>query len=214
MKNKDNIIFYFKTAAVLTIIASLTALLLAVVNGFTAGRIAENLRIETNNAITELFTDGKSFEKLDTEFSLPITDIWRVIDTDGQNLGYCLFVTVKGFKEEINLVVGADTTGQCIGIKILSSAETAGLGSLINETDYTSQYIGKVTGMTLNNEIDAIAGATISSRALLEGVNAALAAEIFKSKNTAETTQEETANSEKSNETERGISDGQTTDQP
>lgn len=214
MKNKDNIIFYFKTAAVLAIIASLTALMLAFVNGFTSDRIAENIRIQTDNAITELFTEGKSFEKLDTEFSLPVTGIWRVSDTDGQNLGYCLFVTVKGFKEEINFVVGADTAGQCIGIKILSSAETAGLGSLINETGYISQYIGKVTGMTLNNEIDAIAGATISSRALLEGVNAALAADIFASENTAGTTQEETADSAGSNETERGISDGQTTDQP
>lgn len=214
MKNKDNIIFYIKTAAVLTIIASLTALMLAVVNGFTANRIAENLRIETNNAITELFTDGKSFEEVEADFSLPITDIWRVTDTDGQNLGYCVFVTVKGFKEEIDFVVGADTTGRCVGIKILSSAETAGLGSLINEPDYISQYIGKVTGMTLNNDIDAISGATISSRALLDGVNTALAAEIFKSKNTAETTQGETANSEESNETEGSISDGQTTDQP
>lgn len=214
MKNKDNIIFYIKTAAVLTIIASLTALMLAVVNGFTANRIAENLRIETNNAITELFTDGKSFEEVEADFSLPITDIWRVTDTDGQNLGYCVFVTVKGFKEEIDFVVGADTTGRCVGIKILSSAETAGLGSLINEPDYISQYIGKVTGMTLNNDIDAISGATISSRALLDGVNTALAAKIFKSKNTAETTQGETANSEESNETEGSISDGQTTDQP
>ncbi len=214
MKNKDNILFYFKTAAVLTIIASLTALMLAFVNEFTADRIAENLRTETNNAISELFAEGKSFEKLDTDFSLPITDIWRVIDTDGQDLGYCLFVTVKGFKEEISFVVGSDLAGQCIGIKILSSAETQGLGSRINETDYISQYLGKVTGLTLNNEIDAIAGATISSRALLEGVNAALAADIFKEENTAETTQEETAGSEESNETEGGISDGQTTDQP
>ncbi len=211
MKN-NNIVFYFKTAAVLTVIASLTALMLSVVNGFTADRIAENLRIDTNNAIGEIFTEGKTFEKIDAEYTLPVTDIWRVADTGGQNIGYCVFVTVKGFKEEIKFVVGADTAGQCIGIKILSSSETAGLGSLINDAGYTAQYIGKAAGMTLNNEIDAISGATISSRALLEGVNAALASDIIKSEKTSAVSQDTAANGDETDGTEGGASDGQVTE--
>lgn len=213
MKN-NNIAFYFKTAAVLTVIASLTALMLAVVNGFTADRIAENLRTATNDAIAEIFTEGKTFEKIDSEYTLPVTDIWLVAGNDGKNIGYCIFVTVKGFKENIDFVVGADTAGKCIGIKIIASAETAGLGSLISDAGYTAQYIGKAAGMTLNNEIDAISGATISSRALLEGVNAALASDIIKSGNTSAVPQDTAANGNETDGTEGGASDGQVTEQP
>lgn len=206
--NKDNYKIYVKTAVVLALIASMTALMLAVVNGFTSERIKENFRLETNNAISELFADGKTFEKLDTEFKLPITEVWSVGGDEGHNLGYCLFVEVKGFKEEIVFVVGADTTGRCIGVKVLTSAETAGLGSLIIESDYLSQYIGKYKDLTLNNDIDAVTGATISSRALLEGVNAALAADIFE----PATTREETTAAQEAGDTEGGIFDEQVTD--
>lgn len=208
MEDKQNFIIYLKTAFILALIVSLTALMLAVVNGFTSKRIDENFRIETNNAISDLFTAGKTFEKIDADFRLPITEIWSVGGDEGQTLGYCMFVEVKGFKEEIIFVVGADTTGQCVGIKVLSSAETAGYGSIIAEPDYLYQYIGKYKGLTLNNDIDAVTGATISSRALLEGVNAALAASVFK----PITAQEEAMTAEETSDTEGGISDEQATD--
>lgn len=207
MKNKENLIFYFKTAAVLTIIASLTALMLAFVNALTADRIAENMKIKTNEAITNLFAEGKTFEKIEVEYKLPVTDIWSVNGEDGRNIGYCVFVTVIGFKEKIEIVVGADPAGKCVGIKILTSSETAGLGSLINEPDYMSQYIGKTKGMELNNEIDVISGATISSRAVLDGVNAALAVNIFDQ--VSETAMNETENNVEDDGTEGVVSDGQ-----
>lgn len=194
MQKQNNIKFYLKTTAILTIIVSLTALLMAVVNGLTAGKIEENMRAAIENAITELFPGSANYEKLDAEFKLPVTDIWRVDD------GYCIFATVKGFKEDINIIVGADATGKCIGVKILSFAETQGLGSLIGEADYLSQYFGKTAGMILNHDIDAVTGATISSRALLEGVNAALAVDIFNTTETADVTAAETEEGETSNE--------------
>jgi electron transport complex protein RnfG len=221
MLNKDNIKFYLKTAAVLTIIASITALMMAVVNGLTAGRIADNLRADTETAMADLFPDAGSFEKLDISLTLPVTDVWRVAGNGNQTSGYCIFATVKGFKEEIDIIVGADTAGKCVGVKILSFAETRGLGSRISEAGYLEQYIGKVSGMTINHDVDAVAGATISSRALLEGVNAALSADKFGAADTAQTadsteavTKETAAITEETTAAEGGVSDEQVTNQP
>lgn len=212
MQNKDNIKFYLKTAAVLTIIASMTALMMAVVNWLTAGRIAENLRTDTETAIADLFPGAESFEKLDIDLTLPVYDVWRVGGDGNQTSGYCIFAVVKGFKEEIDMIVGADTAGQCIGVKILSFSETRGLGSRISEAGYLEQYIGKAAGMTLDRDIDAVAGATISSRALLKGVNAALAVNIFGAVDT--TTKETAAITGETTGAEGGVSDEQVTVQP
>ncbi|MCI8388536.1 MAG: FMN-binding protein, partial [Clostridiales bacterium] len=64
--------------------------------------------------------------------------------------------------------------GQLAGIKIVSHAETPGLGSRVNDNEYLSQYNGLSGKLTISKDVDAISGSTISSKAVLAGVNSAL----------------------------------------
>lgn len=97
--------------------------------------------------------------------------------------GYVITVTSKeGYGGDIQFTVGFDMNGKVTGISMLSISETAGLGMKAKEKDFLDGYVGKsggnfavnkdnVTGAT--NEIDAISGATITTRAVTKGVNVA-----------------------------------------
>lgn len=63
-----------------------------------------------------------------------------------------------------------------MGVEIVSLSETPGLGARVNNAEYLRQYVGKGSGLTIGKEISAISGATISSKAVLTGVNTAVAA--------------------------------------
>ncbi|NLD22260.1 MAG: FMN-binding protein [Bacteroidales bacterium] len=94
-------------------------------------------------------------------------------------------VTVKGYGGDINMTVGVDIKGHITGVKIGSHNETPGLGAKASEPEFISQF-GEVTindklvivkqNKKAANEIQAISGATISTKAVTEGVSAALSA--------------------------------------
>lgn len=177
---KNNTKSLLKIAAILLVISSVTALLLATINYFTKDIIAENTYNERKSAIIELFPSSETFTTLDIDgLKLPVTEVWNVMDSNGGVSGYCIFVTVSGFKENIDIIVGTTVSGECLGIKIISQAETPGLGSKISDTDYLAQYVGEKSNIKFKIDIDAVAGATISSRAVYNGVEAALTLPIF-----------------------------------
>ncbi|MDO8970039.1 MAG: FMN-binding protein, partial [Saprospiraceae bacterium] len=104
-------------------------------------------------------------------------------------LGWCLPLSGKGYGGSIRLLAGVDRQGGITGIKVLEHAETPGLGSKINEVEYKQtepkflqQFIGKkanalvlVKGATADG-IQAITGATISSRAVVTAVHSGVEA--------------------------------------
>ena len=94
-------------------------------------------------------------------------------------IGYCLKVTGSGYGGYIRIIVGIDTGGVIKGVRILEHQETPGLGSKINETRqgdnepyFLRQFNGK-NAMTVKvkSGIDAITGATISSKAVTDAIN-------------------------------------------
>ena len=79
-------------------------------------------------------------------------------------------------------MTGVDIDGKVTGVNILSHSETAGLGAKAAETSFRDKFVGLVNGITVSkdkageNSIDAITGATITSRAVVNAVNAAIEA--------------------------------------
>lgn len=88
--------------------------------------------------------------------------------SNGGIVGGVAKITTKGYGGDIELIVGLDSDKRITGIKILSHSETPGLGEKATKNGYLSQFIGKSN--TNLNSVRFITGATISSRAISNGV--------------------------------------------
>ena len=99
--------------------------------------------------------------------------MYEVLEGD-RVVGYCVELASPGFGGDISMTVGFEADGRILGVSIVSLSETPGLGSRVQEAAYLDQYRGQSGPLTLGEDIDAIAGATISSRAVTDGVNRAV----------------------------------------
>lgn len=162
--------------------------ILGVVNAVTKDKIAE-IEAETRAAaMREVLPDAETFtdvsdalsEKFKTENT--ITGIFSATASDGADAGYAVMVAPRGFGGEIVMIVGIGTDGAVTGVVITEMSETAGLGTKANDPAFLSQYAGKsgslsvVKGEAGENQISAITGATVTSRAVTTGVLAAMKA--------------------------------------
>lgn len=104
-------------------------------------------------------------------------------DADGNVVGYAIGVTsAEGFKGDITISVGFAPDGTINGISFTEIGETAGLGMVCAEDSFKGQYAGintdafvlKKGDASAENEINAVSGATISSTAVTNAVNAAI----------------------------------------
>ncbi len=98
----------------------------------------------------------------------------------GSTIGYALKIVASGSQGNIEMMVGVDTEGTVTGVSIVNNSETAGIGSKVmaNENGVLDQFIGKSAAdgaLTVGVNVDAITGATVSTRGVTTGVNAALA---------------------------------------
>lgn len=94
--------------------------------------------------------------------------------------GWVVQVTpATSFSGTLSVMVGVDMEGKCTGVSIVATGETSGLGSNASKPAFKDQFIGKSGTLAVSKdggEIDAITGATITSRGVTESVNSALAA--------------------------------------
>ena len=162
--------YLFKLVAVLTLICTCVALLLAVVNSITADKIAENAANEQQKAILAIFPEGDET----TEYINEAGDTAYIVYRDGAPIGYCVNSAGSGFGGDVNVMVGMDLTGAVCGLKIVSMSETPGIGTKVQSDSFLSQFVGQ----SGSAEADIISGATFSSRAVSEAVDKALAVEI------------------------------------
>ena len=116
--------------------------------------------------------------------AVEVNEVVKAFDSDKKELGYIITVTDKeGYGGNIKMTVGIDTEGTITGLELLEISETAGLGMKATEKSFREQYVGikadKVEyvkgGKTAANEIDAISSATITTKAVTDGVNGAIA---------------------------------------
>lgn len=181
-KNSDII----KPVTVLSVICLIISLALAVTNLVTADRIAEMDKKNSEEAMAALLPSAK-YDEVDLDAVLPDTSSFSpdgaqlFIAQDGDTVnGYIVINSVKGYGGDIKVMTAISTDKKIIGVNILSASdETPGLGQNVTKENFYSQFVGKSENITLvksgavpeNNEIDAVAGATISSTAVKNCIN-------------------------------------------
>ena len=165
---------------VLFVITAVTALLLGLVNYITADTIAANTKKKTDTAMSAVL-EADSYTAADgySDPSGLVTAVYTALAADGSELGHVVEVAPMGFGGAISMVVGIDAEGKVSGVSIVKMTETSGLGANAKNTSFREQYVGKSGTLAVSKdggEIEALTGATITSRAVTNGVNAALAA--------------------------------------
>ncbi len=160
----------------LFLITAVAALVLALVDALTADVIAQRAEAERQAAMASVVPGADVFSELYSEDETidGITGAY-----DGTRFkGYCVEVSPNGFGGAIRLMVGVDAGGSVTGVAILDHSETAGLGARADSPDFLNQYIDKsgTIDLTGSNAIDALTGATVTSKAVTSGVNTALTA--------------------------------------
>ncbi len=188
MKNL-NAKFVLKVAGTLTAISLVVAALLGVVNSVTADRIAELNFAATKAALAAVTPEGSDFETLTPpdaavaaakEQGGKLTELYKV-----STGGYACKVETSGSQGTIVMIVGVDAEGKISGISIVENAETSGIGSKVMDNmpnaagvPVLDQFIGLSGAGTLEvgKNITAVTGATVSSKGVTAGANAALAA--------------------------------------
>ena len=158
---------------VLTVICIVAAALLAATNLMTKDVIAENANRAKYETLAKLMPSARDFEEQ------PESGIIIGKDEAGNPVGYSLAAVTQGFGGEVETTVAAMPDGTISGISVGGSnfAETAGLGAKAKEPEFQAQFAGKTAPVALTKdggEIDALSGATITSRAVIKGVNQAM----------------------------------------
>lgn len=173
LDTSSGFLYYLRVAGTLTAICACLAVMLAFVNYITSQKIADNNRKIAEAAIGDLFADFDSSEMINKEFLPPVISVTEV-KRGSATIGYCVITSTKGFGGDISLAVGVKPDGTAAGVKVLSMSETPGLGTRTGEDSFLSQFKGKTSDISLGSNISAVAGATISSKAVFAGVKAAL----------------------------------------
>ena len=174
MENKITPKYLIRIGGRLLLIAALTALMLAFVYQLTAEKIAANAEKEMYDTVQNIFGEGVENEEILGDYGAEVRNVYKVTKS-GDLLGYTVKVVTLGFKGDIEMIVALNPDMTCKSVSVISCNETPGLGSKAADNSFLDQFAGKSGTLAVKKDIDAVAGATISSKAVTEGVNAALA---------------------------------------
>ena len=184
--------FILRVAGTLTAICLVVAALLGVVNGVTEEKIEAINLANTEASLKAVATAADEFAAIDLTDAMTaaasangakLTEAYEVRE-GGASAGYAFKVVASGSQGNIEMIVGADADGLVSGVSIVSNKETSGIGSKVMEnnalpsgTGVLDQFIGMsgAGSLAVGKNVDAISGATVSSKGVTKGVNAALA---------------------------------------
>ncbi len=175
---------------VLTVVATcaIAATGLSFTHAATADRIAEQERRAVRRALTEVLGSSESAVEVESvdesvlsriasaDPATPVEAVFRMSDLDGEMLGWGIAVAPRGYGGPVRMIVGLDSAGSVTGVKVVSHRETPGLGDKVVESrDHLAGYAGidSSDAERAVKEIDAVTGATKSSRSVRDGVLAA-----------------------------------------
>ncbi len=179
MKKENTVQYILRLTFTLLAICAVVAAALAGANAITKDKIAENKARKTAEALQQVLEGATEFKEI--SFTDETGMVSKVYEAEG--FGYAVEVMPSGFGGEITMMVGVGLDGKVTGISIISHAETPGLGAVAaagtdKGTSFREQFKGLMSGITIgdgeDNQVDSLAGATISSQAIVQGVNAAL----------------------------------------
>lgn len=186
--------FILKVAGTLTVISLVVAALLGFVNSITADKIAEidaeNTRIAMSAVAPEGSEFGDKIEVTDDMVAAAATQSGKILElypvtNGGAEAGYVMKISASGSQGTIVMMVGVDANKAITGISVVSHAETSGIGTKVvgNEPNTAGvpvldqfQGMSGAGSLVVGKTITAISGATVSTKGITMGANAALAA--------------------------------------
>jgi electron transport complex protein RnfG len=169
-----------KPVFALVIVTVVAAVLLGFVHDITLKSITAQNELSEAVAIASIFeNENITSREINIQEGLPVKRVQEVM-SGSELVGYIFHTSPIGYAGEMNLMVGIDSTGVIRGVKVLQHTETPGLGNEAVAPAFTNQFKGKSSGLVItrsdpiDNEIQAVSGATITSSAIVDGVNEAL----------------------------------------
>ena len=186
--------FILKVAGTLTVISLVVAAMLGLVNSITADKIAEidaeNTRISMSAVAPEGSEFGDKMELTETAVAAAAAQGGKLMEmypvtNGGAEAGYVLKISASGSQGSIVMMVGVDANKAITGISVVSHAETSGIGTKVVGNALNAagepvldQFIGLsgAGSLVVGSNITPITGATVSTKGITTGANAALAA--------------------------------------
>jgi electron transport complex protein RnfG len=169
MKKGSLLGYILRLSLTLFVIAALVALALAGVNAITKPRIQALREEKTQQAIEKVLPGGGEEMTLSGDNGI-------VKAAYASEKGYAVLVEPTGFGGAISMMVGVDKNGAVLGVSIISHAETPSLGAVAaDKTSAGESFRNQFVGQSGTVKVEAISGATITSKAVAAGVDAALA---------------------------------------
>ncbi len=201
VKTKEKVVmdpkYILKLMSTLVITSVIVAGLLGLVNKVTAPNIADINMANTEAAMAAVVDDPAStfsdtLEITDdmtaaaATYKTKVSEVYQVTGSDGSAAGYAVKVEASGSQGTIEMMVGVDAEQAVTGVSIVSNAETSGIGSRVMNNEplagsgvgILDQFIGMSHAdgdLAVGSNVDAITGATVSSKGVTSGVNGALA---------------------------------------
>lgn len=173
MKTENTVMYILRLTVTLLLICAVVAAVLAGVNAITKDAIAANQEKKTQDAIAVVLPGVTGLEKQTlTGDTGIVSEVYHSGDS------FAVKVLPGGFDGEITLMVGIQN-GELTGISVISHTETPGLGAVAAARNakgeaFRSQFVGRSGTLVIGDQVDAMSGATITSKAVVTGVNAAL----------------------------------------
>ena len=182
----------FQPALLLAVLCLTVTLLLAATNELTKGPIARQAAEAAYERKLTIFPTAASFDEVAltkdqvsqmAERNIPVLDLSRAVDSEGKSLGYVFVTASRGYAGNVVTTVGIGNDGKVILVSATAADDTPGLGKRVEEKSFSDQFTGLdtkvltgVNGDKDKTKIDAISGATISSKGASLAVNMAFGA--------------------------------------
>lgn len=154
---------HIKTSLILGIVCIISAASLGYFYKLTTPIIEQRMLSDQISLQKEILPQAVEFREAKIEDRTVYLGI-----NNGKIVGGVAKVDVKGYGGTIELMVGVDSAGKVTGVRVLSHSETPGLGEKATKEQYLSKFIGRSNSDI--NGVSLITGATISSKAIREGV--------------------------------------------
>lgn len=162
---------YIKPVVIMAAVSFIVGLLMSAINNITAPLIKANEENEKNRTYFAALPDAGSF----TEIECGIEGVTAVQKADSGE-GYVITAQSRGYGGQVPAAVAFSNDGSIIRVIMMSNEETPGLGQKVTDEAFSSQFDGMAAEAFTLDDIDAIAGATISSRAAVKAINLAIEA--------------------------------------
>ena len=173
MKKENTVLYILRLTVTLLLICAAVAAVLAGVNAITKDRIADIQAQKIQAAIAVVLPGAEGAEEI------PVTGEAGVVTAVyAAEAGYAVQVAPAGFGGPVTMMVGI-SEGEVTGISVISHTETPGLGAVAAAANakgeaFRGQFVGQSGVLAVGDQIDGMSGATITSKTVVAGVNAAL----------------------------------------